>query len=34
MPPLPIVEPFDKRENLPPRLVPTMIRLMMDEFIL
>jgi len=34
MPPLTIIEPFDERENLSTGLVPCLIRLVMDEFIL
>jgi hypothetical protein len=33
MQPLAIVEPLDKRKDLPARLVPGVIRLMMHEFI-
>ena len=34
MEPLAFVEPLDKRKDLPARLVPRVIRLVMDKFIL
>lgn len=34
MQPLAVVEPFDKRKNLPARVIPRVIDLVVDEFVL